>query len=115
MSTSDEIIALRQGYQARRAERQAQEREQELSGRESENERRVKQRQRLAAAPKANSGSLKLVCALRGRKSAKDVCGSLRATPPQALSGTGPRSRSRSSWRITGLAVATSPSSDLES
>src|SRR5215203_17575 len=30
MSTSDEIIALRQGYQARRAERQAQEREQEL-------------------------------------------------------------------------------------
>ena len=30
MSTSDEIIALRQGYQARRAQRQAQEREQEL-------------------------------------------------------------------------------------
>ena len=30
MSTSDEIIALRQGYQARRAERQAQEREQAL-------------------------------------------------------------------------------------
>jgi hypothetical protein len=30
MSTSDEIIALRQGYQASRAERQAQEREQEL-------------------------------------------------------------------------------------
>ena len=30
MSTADEIIALRQGYQARRAERQAQEREQEL-------------------------------------------------------------------------------------
>jgi hypothetical protein len=30
MTTSDEIIALRQGYQARRAERQAQEREQAL-------------------------------------------------------------------------------------
>jgi hypothetical protein len=30
MSTSDEIIALRQGYQARRAQRQAQEREQAL-------------------------------------------------------------------------------------
>jgi hypothetical protein len=30
MSTSDEIIALRQDYQARRAQRQAQEREQEL-------------------------------------------------------------------------------------
>ena len=30
MSTADEIIALRQDYQARRADRQAQEREQEL-------------------------------------------------------------------------------------
>ena len=30
MSTSDEIIALRQGFQTRRAERQAQEREQRL-------------------------------------------------------------------------------------
>jgi hypothetical protein len=127
MSTADEIIALRQDYQARRAERQAQEREQELKElredpryiaavRQGERERAAREEEAEARpASKPSRGSLKLVSSLRGRKSAKGVCGSLRATPPQASSGTGPRSRSRSSWRITGLAVATSPSSDLES
>ena len=119
MSTADEIIALRQDYQARRADRQAQEREQELKELR-ENPRyiaAVRQGEREQAAREAeakpNGGSLKLVSALRGRKSAKGVCGSLRATPLRASSGTGPRSRSRSSWRITEVqAVATSPLSD---
>ena len=124
MSTSDEIIALRQGYQARRAERQAQEREQELKElredpryiaavRQGERERaareaEVETRRRAEGEQRESEARVRL----EREKERKDVCGSHRATLLRASSGTGPRSRSRSSWRITVLAVATSPSSE---